>query len=386
MKKITSILLLFYILSCSAFNAFANEIIDKLPLAQTNTGELLQPLIDESNILPFYDIQHDGLDIFKTYKTGDFAGQFENEALSFVCKAKNDKYIYWVLEDYSEKNTKYVAEEGNKEKLFGCFFDGTVKIPDKAEDVRLSWVESIRSPMFIYYRINEEEFIILSKPLKSNLVSDDGFDAYVPYTTDDFVAYCIKLKAALIAKRADEHGEDYVTEIEGDEVKVTANPKTTAKPMSTQTPKPIAMPKSSDKPSQTTVPTATVAPSDAPTASPELQTLTVSDNGELIIAVDGETINFPDAKPFIDENNRTQVPVRVVSEMLNARVDWDSNTQTVTITQNGKIVKIVIGSDIMTVDRNSVKMDTKAVISEERTYIPVRYVAEALGLTVNWIE
>lgn len=180
-------------------SVFANEFSDKLSEAQTNTGGLLLPLVDENSILPFYDIQHDGADIFKTCQKGEFVKQFENEALSFVCKAKSDNYIYWVLEDYSEKKTKYVAEEGNKNNLFGCFLDGTVKLPDNAEDIRLSWVESVRSPMFLYYRINNEEFIILSKEFKSKLINSDGFDAYIPYSADDFVDYCVEVKAALLA-------------------------------------------------------------------------------------------------------------------------------------------------------------------------------------------
>ncbi len=107
----------------------------------------------------------------------------------------------------------------------------------------------------------------------------------------------------------------------------------------------------------------------------------------IYIRANGILIDFDDdAQPFIDSSNRTLVPVRAVSEMLDAKVDWDSENQTVTIEQNGKIIKIIIGSDTMTVDGKAVQMDTQAVISEERTYIPIRFAAEALGLTVQWVE
>ncbi|MCI5892096.1 MAG: copper amine oxidase N-terminal domain-containing protein [Clostridiales bacterium] len=43
-------------------------------------------------------------------------------------------------------------------------------------------------------------------------------------------------------------------------------------------------------------------------------------------------------------------------------------------------------SDIMTVNDKSIQMDTSAIIKDDRTYIPVRFVAEALGLTVEWIQ
>jgi hypothetical protein len=42
----------------------------------------------------------------------------------------------------------------------------------------------------------------------------------------------------------------------------------------------------------------------------------------LRVVVNGEKVNFPDAQPFIDSNSRTQVPVRFVSQALGASVNW----------------------------------------------------------------
>ncbi|MEK3903606.1 stalk domain-containing protein [Paenibacillus sp. FSL R7-0179] len=41
------------------------------------------------------------------------------------------------------------------------------------------------------------------------------------------------------------------------------------------------------------------------------------------VVVDGSKISFPDAQPFLDKQNRVQVPVRFVSEALGAKVGWD---------------------------------------------------------------
>ncbi len=133
-------------------------------------------------------------------------------------------------------------------------------------------------------------------------------------------------------------------------------------------------------------PTASPAESTpAPTEEPQVSVLAVTGGETIEIAVDGKEVEF-DAKPFIDENDRTQVPVRAVSEMLNADVDWDGETRTVTILRDTKTVNIIIGSDTITVDGKTVKMDTAAIIKDNRTYIPVRFVAEALGMTVEWME
>ncbi len=45
------------------------------------------------------------------------------------------------------------------------------------------------------------------------------------------------------------------------------------------------------------------------------------------VVVNGTKINFPDVEPFIDDNSRTQVPIRFVGEVLGADVGWDGNTK-----------------------------------------------------------
>ena len=107
-------------------------------------------------------------------------------------------------------------------------------------------------------------------------------------------------------------------------------------------------------------------------------------DGKIYLIAGDRRIEFPDAQPFIDENGRTQVPVRAVSEALGAKVAWDSGSQRVSITGNGVALTLTIGSDIMAVNGTATKMDTAAVIIDERTYVPIRYVAEAMGMTVIW--
>lgn len=135
---------------------------------------------------------------------------------------------------------------------------------------------------------------------------------------------------------------------------------------------------------------ATPIPTVTPTVTPikENEKLTVtSDNNNINISVNSENVIFPDTQPFVDNNDRTQVPVRAVSEMLGCKVDWNGENKTATIArENGDIIKLTLGSDIMTINDKSVQMDTSAIIKDDRTYIPVRFVAEALGLTVEWVQ
>ncbi len=104
----------------------------------------------------------------------------------------------------------------------------------------------------------------------------------------------------------------------------------------------------------------------------------------LRVVVNGNRVNFPDAEPFIDDNGRTQVPVRFVSEALGAEVGWEGSTKTVTISQGDKEIKIVIGKKEYTINGEKNLMDTEALLKEDRTFVPVRFVSEGLGARVDW--
>lgn len=63
------------------------------------------------------------------------------------------------------------------------------------------------------------------------------------------------------------------------------------------------------------------------------------------VFVDGRQVAFPDQKPFVDNSvGRTYVPVRFVSEALGCNVNWDNATETASIGKAGTWVDIKIGS------------------------------------------
>ena len=102
------------------------------------------------------------------------------------------------------------------------------------------------------------------------------------------------------------------------------------------------------------------------------------------VLVNGHEISFPDAQPFIDSNGRTQVPVRFVAEAMNAKVDWDNKAKRVEIERGA--VKISMAIDIKELVVLGVKkeMDTAPVLLGSRTFVPLRYISEGLGASVEW--
>jgi len=114
-------------------------------------------------------------------------------------------------------------------------------------------------------------------------------------------------------------------------------------------------------------------------------------SGVVSFYIDSEvyTVNgvqkFMDVKPYI-KADRTYVPVRFLSEALGADVAWDEATKTVTVTKGDKTVVLVIGSTIAKVNGADVQMDVAPEIAGVgRTMLPARWVAEGLGYQVGWI-
>ena len=105
--------------------------------------------------------------------------------------------------------------------------------------------------------------------------------------------------------------------------------------------------------------------------------------GALAIKLDGAAV-ATDVAPYIDANDRTMVPVRFISEAFGAEVEWLDSIRTVTVTKDDTFIQLVIDSRIITTNGVDAMMDTAAVLTDGRTFVPVRYIAEALGLGVAW--
>lgn len=107
---------------------------------------------------------------------------------------------------------------------------------------------------------------------------------------------------------------------------------------------------------------------------------------EFRIMFDGEVIPFQDAKPYLNRDNRTMVPLRFVSENLNATVSWNAFDQSVTIKKDQTTILLTVNSRTIIVNGSSYNMDTEMVYSPayQRNYVPLRFVSEYLGSDVDY--
>lgn len=105
--------------------------------------------------------------------------------------------------------------------------------------------------------------------------------------------------------------------------------------------------------------------------------------GSNLMNINGE-ITETDSAPYIS-NNYTLVPLRCISTVFDAEVDWDNSTKTAIITADAAETRFVINSDTMFVNGVAMAIPKSAEITGGRTYVPLRALGEALGANVSWI-
>ena len=108
-------------------------------------------------------------------------------------------------------------------------------------------------------------------------------------------------------------------------------------------------------------------------------------SGGVTVTVKDIPVQWTDVEPFIDANNRTMVPFRAVAETLGLDVNWDENAREAVFSNGDQAIYFPIGSNVArTSEGRTVTMDTAAVIVSDRTFAPVRALAEYFGYWVDW--
>ncbi len=100
------------------------------------------------------------------------------------------------------------------------------------------------------------------------------------------------------------------------------------------------------------------------------------------VKINSRQLTF-DVDPEITKG-RTMVPLRKIFEELGANVTWDQATNSITATKDGKVIYLQINVDTADVNQQTVQLDAPPMLKNGRTLVPLRFVSEALGATVNW--
>lgn len=107
----------------------------------------------------------------------------------------------------------------------------------------------------------------------------------------------------------------------------------------------------------------------------------------IAVQLDGKDLTFTDAVPQV-KDERTFLPFRAVFEAMGAEVSYDAAANQVSATRDGTTVTMTLDSTEATVTTGGVTttlaMDVAPYAAENRTYVPVRFAAQAFGCAVGW--
>lgn len=96
----------------------------------------------------------------------------------------------------------------------------------------------------------------------------------------------------------------------------------------------------------------------------------------------GNTLEL-EAAPFI-EKNYTLVPLRFISEAFGATVDWNEALKVISILYNSHSIQVQVGSTVAIVDGSIKTLDVAPKIVNGRTFVPIRFISETFGAKVDW--
>ncbi len=86
----------------------------------------------------------------------------------------------------------------------------------------------------------------------------------------------------------------------------------------------------------------------------------------------------------IIQNGRTLMPIRAIVEEIGGEVEWNEQEQAATLTCGDNVIVLSIGSDEALLNGEKQILDCEPVVINDRTMLPIRFVAESFDYDVSW--
>jgi len=104
------------------------------------------------------------------------------------------------------------------------------------------------------------------------------------------------------------------------------------------------------------------------------------------VFIDNTEISFneSDGTPFLDANGRSQVPLRRTMEAVGVNVLYDDSERCVSLLKDDINAQLFIGNPLIHVNESVFRLETVPVIVQGRTYVPLRFILEQFGYSVEW--
>lgn len=110
--------------------------------------------------------------------------------------------------------------------------------------------------------------------------------------------------------------------------------------------------------------------------------------GNPLMAVDGNYREIDPGRGMVPVivAGRALVPVRVIAENLGGTIDWDPIARKVSIRDGERVIELGVGSTIAYIEGKRQEMDVAPLLVNDRTLVPIRFLAENMGAVVEWNE
>ena len=103
---------------------------------------------------------------------------------------------------------------------------------------------------------------------------------------------------------------------------------------------------------------------------------------KITVTLNGNEIKFDVAPKII--NNRTMVPLRAISEAIDASVLWNSDDRSILLNRGDMVAMLQIGNEKLFKNDETILLDSPPIIVSDRTLVPVRAICETFGFNVEW--
>lgn len=123
------------------------------------------------------------------------------------------------------------------------------------------------------------------------------------------------------------------------------------------------------------------------------ENVTAEENNSLILQVGNPMMTVNGTQQEIDPgrgtapvivNDRTLVPIRAIIEAMGGTVAWEESTQTATLTYEDNLIRLTIDSTTAYFNEEAYTLDAAPTSINDRTMLPIRFIAERFQFTVDW--
>jgi len=104
-----------------------------------------------------------------------------------------------------------------------------------------------------------------------------------------------------------------------------------------------------------------------------------------IVYVSGQEITLDSPPAYIDDNMTTMVPLRFISDIIGAKVEWVPETKEINVSQENKEIKLQINNYVALVNLKEFQLVSPPQVKDERAFVPLKFIAQNLDFNSEWI-